>query len=171
MDVVRNSINELHGIIELESEEGKGTKIRLQLPLTLATLDGMLVNLGKEKYIIPTLSILEIYKPSQEQLKSITAKGEIVYFRGEYIPIIRLHRIFEIPDAINEIQEGELLVVSNGGLKAALLVDSVQEQFQIVLKSLQQNFRRVDNISSATILGDGNVALIIDIQAVLQKYL
>ena len=92
----------------------------------------------------------------------------MVFFRGDYIPIIRLHRFFDIENAIQEPVEAELIVIYSGGVKAAILVDTVIDQFQIVLKSLQRNFRKVENISSATILGNGDVALILDIQNLLQ---
>ena len=169
MDVVKSAIIELHGNIEISSEKNQGTRFRLHLPLTLAILDGMLVNVGKEKYIIPTLSILEIFRPQKEDLKTISGKGEVVFFRGEYIPVIRLHQQFLIENASEEPTKAELIVIYSGGMKAAILVDTVMDQFQIVLKSLQKNFRKVENISSATILGNGDVALIIDIQNLLQN--
>ncbi len=167
MDVVKNSIIELHGNIEISSKENEGTTFHLHLPLTLAILDGMLIRIGNEKYIIPTLSILEIFRPQSEHLKTISGKGEVVFFRGDYVPLIRLHNVFGTKEYIEAPTGGELIVIYSGGVKAALLVDTVLEQFQIVLKSLQKNFRKVDNISSATILGNGDVALIIDIQNLL----
>ncbi|MBI9109482.1 MAG: chemotaxis protein CheA [Spirochaetales bacterium] len=169
MDVVKSTITELHGNIDIFSEDNKGTTFRLHLPLTLAILDGMLVSVGNEKYILPTLSILEIFRPLAEHLKTISAKGEVVFFRGDYIPIIRLHALFNIDNAIAEPSDAQLIVVYSGGMKAAILVDTVLEQFQIVLKSLQRNFHKVENISSATILGNGDVALILDIQNLFQN--
>ena len=169
MDVVKNAITELNGSVDIISEEGKGTKFQLFLPLTLAILDGMLVSINEEKYILPTLAILEIFRPEKWQLKTVSGRGEVVFFRGDYIPVIRLHNILKIEGAEHDPLSAELIVINNNGIKAALLVDSVLEQFQIVLKSLQKNFRRVENISSATILGNGDVALILDIQSILQK--
>ncbi|MDC7126249.1 MAG: chemotaxis protein CheA [Spirochaetales bacterium] len=169
MDVVKNAISDINGTIDIISEEGKGSSFRLYLPLTLAILDGMLVSIGTEKYIIPTLAILEIFSPELWQLKTISGKGEVVFFRGSYIPIIRLHEILDVKNVIDEPRLGELIVVVSNGVKAALLVDSVMDQYQIVLKSLQKNFRKVENISSATILGDGNIALILDINGIMQK--
>ena len=169
MDVVKSSINELHGDIELKSQKDEGTSFRLHLPLTLAILDGMLVSVGMEKYILPTLSILEIFRPQKEHLKTISGRGEVVFFRGEYIPLLRVHRVLGVEHAIEYAVDAELIVVFSGGNKAALLVDTVLEQFQIVLKSLQRNFRKVEHISSATILGKGDVALILDIQSILQS--
>lgn len=169
MDVVKNSIIDLHGNIEVSSKEGEGTVFTLHLPLTLAILDGMLVRVGEEKYILPTLSILEIFRPTSEDLKSISGRGEVVFFRGDYIPLLRISNVLRVSQALEEPEKGELIVVYSGGTKAALLVDSVLEQFQIVLKSLQKNFRKVDYISSATILGNGDVALILDVQSILQQ--
>ncbi len=169
MDVVKNAITELNGSIDIESLEGQGTVFRLFLPLTLAIMDGMLVSIGLEKYIIPTLSILEIFRPEEWQLKTIAGRGEVVFFRGDQIPVIRLHEILKIEKAEQNPLVAELIVINNNGMKVAMLVDNVLEQFQIVLKSLQKNFRRVDNISSATILGNGDVALILDIQGIFSK--
>ncbi len=169
MDVVKNAITELNGTIDIITEDGAGTTFRLYLPLTLAIMDGMLVSIGAEKYVIPTLSILEIFRPEQWHLKTISGKGEVVFFRGSYIPMIRLHEILNVSGAEQDPITAELIVININGYKAALLVDTVMEQFQIVLKSLQKNFRRVDNISSATILGNGDVALILDLNSIQQK--
>ena len=169
MDVVKSSIIELHGDIEVRSQKDLGTSFRLHLPLTLAIMDGMLVSVGMEKYILPTLSILEIFRPQKDHLKTISGRGEVVFFRGEYIPLMRIHKVLGVKHAIEYAADGELIVVFSGGNKAALMVDTVLEQFQIVLKSLQRNFRKVEHISSATILGNGDVALILDIQSILQS--
>jgi len=170
MDVVKNSIRDLNGNITITSTKDVGTCIKLHLPLTLAILDGMLVDIGMEKYIIPTLSILEIFRPEKDQLKTISGRGEVVFFRGEYVPMVRLHKVFNIENSETDPSKAELIVINSVGVKAALLVDNVLEQFQVVLKSLQQNFRKIDNISSATILGNGDVALIIDIQNIVQNF-
>ncbi|WP_028974379.1 chemotaxis protein CheA [Spirochaeta cellobiosiphila] len=170
MDVVKNSIRDLNGNIVITSSKNVGTCIKLHLPLTLAILDGMLVDIGAEKYIIPTLSILEIFRPLEEHIKTISGRGEVVFFRGDYIPMIRLHKIFHINNALDDVTKAELIVINSVGIKAALLVDNVLEQFQVVLKSLQKNFRKIENISSATILGNGDVALIVDIQNIVHNY-
>ncbi len=171
MDVVKNCINELHGNIDISSEKDRGTTFKLFLPLTLASLDGMLVSVGKEKYIIPTLAILEIFRAKKEHMKTVSAHEEVVFFRGDYIPLIRLHKTFKIPNSIEETTKGELIVIKSGETKAALLVDKVLEQYQIVLKSIQKNFKKVELISSATILGNGAVALIVDIQNLINASL
>lgn len=170
MDVVKSSINELHGNVDVISNEGQGTCFKLNLPLTLAILDGMLVAIGVEKYIIPTLAILEIFRPDKKDLKTISGGKELVLFRGNYVPVIRLHKIFDIDSPIDDPIAAQFIVVNSGGVKVALLVDSVLEQYQIVLKSLQRNFKKVANISSATILGDGDVALIVDIPSIVKDH-
>jgi len=170
MDVVKKSISDLNGNIDIRSSKDEGTVLKLFLPLTLAILDGMLVDVGQDKYIIPTLAILEIFRPEVHHLKTISSKGEVVYFRGDYIPLVRIHNLFNVQDAIEEPDQAELIVVQSVGGKAALLVDNVLEQFQVVLKSLQQNFRKVENVSSATILGNGDVALILDVQSIVQNF-
>ncbi|MBN2652985.1 MAG: chemotaxis protein CheA [Spirochaetales bacterium] len=167
MDVVKSTINELHGNVTVESEPGIGTTFRLYLPLTLAILDGMLVRIGREKYIIPTLSILEIFRPEAGSVKTISSKGEVVLFRNEYIPIVRLYKLFKLENTETDPEDAELIVIMDGNKKVALLVDFVQDQFQVVLKSLQKNYRRVKFISSATILGNGDVALILDLQSIV----
>lgn len=169
MDVVNSSINELHGNVDIISNEGEGTTFRLFLPLTLAILDGMLTSIGREKYIIPTLSILEIFRPETKHLKSVSGGEELVFFRGNYIPLIRLHNVLSVENPVVKPEDAELIVINSAGLKAAILVDNVLEQYQIVLKSLQKNFRKVEYISSATILGDGDVALIVDIQSLVKN--
>lgn len=168
MDVVKSSINDLHGSIDLYSEEGKGTTFKLNLPLTLAILDGMLISVGRERYIIPTLVILEIFRPEITDLKSISGGKELVLFRGNYIPIIRLHELFGIEEYKKDPVDGQVIVINSAGTKVAILVDSVLEQYQIVLKSLQRNFKKVEHISSATILGDGTVALIVDVPSIVK---
>lgn len=169
MDVVKNAIKDLNGNIDIISEKGIGTVFKIHLPLTMAILDGMLVNVGAEKYIIPTLSILEIFRPEDIHLKTISGGEECVYFRGDYIPVIRLHKMFSVENPQTDPEKAELIVINSDGIKAAILVDTVQDQYQIVLKSLQKNFRKVDHISSATILGDGSVGLIIDVQSMVHR--
>ena len=169
MDAVKTAITELNGTVDIFSGKGEGTKFRLVLPLTLAILDGMLVSIGAEKYIIPTLSILEIFQPELWQIKTISTKGEVVFFRGDYIPLIRLHNILDICDAEHDPTNAEVIVVISNAIKAALLVDAVSDQYQVVLKSIQKNFRKINNISSATILGNGDVALVLDILSILEK--
>lgn len=165
MDVVRRNINKLGGRISVQSVEGKGTCFTLTIPLSLAVLDGMLVAIGAEKYILPLASIVESFRPLEEQLRALAGGGEVVSMRGEYIRLIRAHHLFNVPCAVTDPCQGLVVVTetANGG-KVGLLVDELIGQQQVVIKSIQENFDPVPGVSGATILGNGRVALILDIE-------
>lgn len=165
MDVVRRNINNLGGRIGVQSVLGKGTCFTLTIPLTLAVLDGMLVAIGREKYILPLTSIVESFQPERSQVRALAGGGEVVSIRGEFIRLVYLHRLFDVPDAIREPWNGlvVLLETANGG-KIGVVVDELIGQQQVVIKSLQENFDPVPGVSGATILGNGKVALILDIE-------
>lgn len=165
MDVVRRNINNLGGRISVQSSFGKGTRFTLTIPLTLAVLDGMLVALGSETYILPLTSIVESFRPTLEQFRALAGGGEVVAMRGEYIRLIRVHRLFNVPEAISDPCKGLVVVTetANGG-KVGLLIDELIGQQQVVIKSIQENFDPVPGVSGATILGNGRVALILDIE-------
>lgn len=165
MDVVRRNINKLGGRIIVQSVFGKGTRFTLTIPLTLAVLDGMLVKIGGEKYILPLASIVESFRPENEQVRALAGGGEVVSMRGEYIRLIHVHRLFNVPAAVSEPCEGLVVVTetANGG-KVGLLVDELIGQQQVVIKSIQENFDPVPGVSGATILGNGRVALILDLE-------
>lgn len=165
MDVVRRNINKLGGRISVQSVEGKGTCFTLTIPLSLAVLDGMLVAIGAEKYILPLASIVESFRPLEEQLRALAGGGEVVSMRGEYIRLIRAHHLFNVPGAVTDPCQGLVVVTetANGG-KVGLLVDELIGQQQVVIKSIQENFDPVPGVSGATILGNGRVALILDIE-------
>jgi two-component system, chemotaxis family, sensor kinase CheA len=165
MDVVRRNINKLGGRISVQSVQGKGTCFTLTIPLSLAVLDGMLVAIGSEKYILPLASIVESFRPLDEQLRALAGGGEVVSMRGEYIRLIRAHHLFNVPDAVTDPCQGLVVVTetANGG-KVGLLVDELIGQQQVVIKSIQENFDPVLGVSGATILGNGRVALILDIE-------
>ncbi len=169
MDVVRRNINELGGGIEIESTPGKGSAIIIRLPLTLAILDGQSVIVGDETYIIPLVSIVESIQVREEQINRVAGRGETFKLRDEYLPVVRLHEIFDIaqPKA-KELGEGLLVVVEGEGRNCGLFVDDLLGQQQVVIKSLEANYGKVDGISGATILGDGSVALILDIQGLMR---
>ncbi len=169
MDVVRRNINELGGGIEIESTPGKGSAIIIRLPLTLAILDGQSVIVGNETYIIPLVSIVESIQVREEQINRVAGRGETFKLRDEYLPVVRLHEIFDItkPKA-KELDEGLLVVVEGEGRNCGLFVDDLLGQQQVVIKSLEANYGKVDGISGATILGDGSVALILDIQGLMR---
>ncbi len=164
MDVVRRNINELGGGIEIESTPGQGSAIIIRLPLTLAILDGQSVTVGNETYIVPLVSIIESIQVKPEMVNMVAGKGETFRLRDEYLPVIRMHEIFGIKNPkTTSLSEGLLVVVEGDGGKCGLFVDDLLGQHQVVIKSLETNYGKVDGASGATILGDGSVALILDI--------
>jgi len=169
MDVVRKNIQALGGIIEIQSEVNVGTTLTVRLPLTLAILDGQTVAVGDEVYIIPLMSIIESIQVTPSMINLVAGKGETFKLRDEYLPILRLYELFDVPSvAVNELSEGLLVVVEGDGRKCGLFVDDLLGQQQVVIKSLEANYRRVDGVSGATILGDGSVALIIEVPGLIR---
>lgn len=164
MDVVMRNITEMKGQIDVDSEPGKGTRISLRLPLTLAILDGMSLRIGDEVFILPLTRITESLQPESSQLKTLSGKGRVVHIRGEYLPLLSLYKIFNLKPRFTHPEEGILVVVESADGKLALFVDELISQNQVVIKSLETHYRRVEGISGATIMGDGRVALIIDIE-------
>ena len=167
MDVVRRNITELGGHVSVHSIAGEGSTITIRLPLTLAILDGQLIQVGQQDYIIPLISIVETVQAPAEHLHSIVGKENLIRIRDEYIPIIRLHDIFQIGSTSHVLTDGLLVIVESNGQRAAIFVDDLQEQQQVVIKSLERNFRQMQGISGATILGDGSVALIVDVRGLI----
>ncbi|MEQ6341969.1 MAG: chemotaxis protein CheA [Gammaproteobacteria bacterium] len=168
MDVVKRNIHDLGGKIEVVSKEGKGTSFVIRLPLTLAILDGQLVSAGDQIYIVPLVSIIESLQISEKNMSLIAGKAEVYKIRDEYIPIIRLYDVFNIPSKNTNLNGGLLVVVEGDGKKAGILVDDLLDQQQVVIKSLETNFKRVEGVSGATILGDGTVALIMDVSSLIR---
>lgn len=169
MDVVRKNIQSLGGNIEIESELGKGSTIAIHLPLTLAILDGQSVAVGDETYIVPLVSIIETLNIDESMVNRVAGKGETFRLRDEYLPIVRMHEIFSVETAkATRLTEGLLVVVEGQGMRCGLFVDDLLGQQQVVIKSLEANYRRVEGISGATILGDGSVALILDIPGLVR---
>ncbi|WP_341911642.1 chemotaxis protein CheA [Polaromonas sp. YR568] len=166
MDVVKRNIHEMGGHVEIASAQGKGTTIRIVLPLTLAILNGMSVKVGKEIYILPLNYVIESLQPLEKDVHSITSDEHVMHVRGEYLALIELHKLFGVADAVNHPMQGIAVIVQADGTRFALLVDQLVGQHQVVVKNLETNYRKVPGISAATILGDGNVALIIDVVAV-----
>ncbi len=167
MDVVRRNIASLGGTVNLSSRPGNGTRVTISLPLTLAILDGISVRVGDEIYILPINYVVESFRLSDSHLHEISGHSQVIQVRGEYIPIIALHELFATARRPNAHAEGILVVVQWESRRAALWVDEVVGQQQVVVKNLEANYRRVPNISGATILGDGSVSLIIDIAQLL----
>ncbi|HQR95516.1 MAG TPA: chemotaxis protein CheA, partial [Thiotrichales bacterium] len=162
MDVVRRNIRELGGTIEVQTEQNLGSIFTIRLPLTLAILDGQLAKVGDETYIFPLASIVESVLPAEDNIKSV--KGTYLYrLRDVYIPIVRLNTFFNRPVGKTELTQGLLVVVENGDKRFGVFVDSLESQQQVVIKSLDTNYRKVNGISGATIMGDGRVAMILDL--------
>jgi two-component system chemotaxis sensor kinase CheA len=165
MDVVKRNIHEMGGHVEIASARGRGTTIRIVLPLTLAILNGMSIKVGNEVYILPLNYVIESLQPLAKDVHSITKDEHVMHVRGEYLALVELHKLFEVPDAIHDPLQCIAVIVQADGTRFALLVDQLLGQHQVVVKNLETNYRKVPGISAATILGDGNVALIIDVVA------
>jgi len=168
MDVVKRNITAMGGAVEIRSALGFGTTISISLPLTLAILDGMSVSLGESVYVIPLNLIVETLQPRAEDIKTVTGEGRMVHVRGEYLPIIALHSLFNHATDITDPTQGVLVLLESDGKKSALFVDRLVGQQQVVIKSLETNFKKVLGVSGATIMGDGSVALILDVAALIQ---
>jgi two-component system, chemotaxis family, sensor kinase CheA len=167
MDVVRRNIESLRGRIDIQSDPGKGTTFTIRLPLTLAITDGMLVRVGTERYIVPTIAIQLSFRPERSMLSTLAARGEMVMLRGEVLPLVRLHRVFDVDGAAEDPVTGLLMIVGDGGERGALLVDELLGQHQVVAKSLGDGVGRVRGLSGGAILGDGRVGLILDVPELL----
>ncbi|OQP35413.1 chemotaxis protein CheA [Pantoea latae] len=163
MDVVRRNIQEMGGYVEIRSEQGKGSTIRIILPLTLAILDGMSVRVGEEIYVLPLGTVMESRLPSEKALYRMAGDELMLQVREEYLPLIELRKVFDLPGEAGEVSEGIAVIVQSAGCRYALLVDQLIGQHQVVVKNLERNYRKVPGISAATILGDGSVALILDV--------
>ncbi|MFV9473380.1 chemotaxis protein CheW [Advenella sp. RU8] len=169
MDVVKRNIQELGGLTQIESEKGKGTTIRISLPLTLAIMDGMTVQSGKERFVLPLSHIVECLQPSSDQIRILEENKALLLLRGEHLPIINLWEIFSIPNTERDLEKSIIAVLQVGKSRYALAVDQLLGQHQIVVKNLETHFKRVPGVSGATILGDGSVALILDAAAILEQ--
>jgi two-component system chemotaxis sensor kinase CheA len=168
MDVVRRNIKELGGNIEIQTQPGKGTAFVIRLPLTLAILDGQLVRVADQTYVIPLMSIVESLQVKRDQVSCVAGETELYRLRDQYIPILRLHQIFGLSSVVTRLEDGLLVVVEAGsGQAAGIFVNDLLAQQQVVIKSLESNYCRVPGISGATILGDGAVSMILDIPGIL----
>ncbi|MFC3652631.1 chemotaxis protein CheA [Dyella humi] len=168
MDVVRRNVVDLGGNVSIQSRAGQGTTFTITLPLTLAIIDGLRAAVGGECYIVPLVSIVESVQLRADAIRSVTGGGELFRFRGEYLPIVRLHQQFGCANARQNIEEGLVIVVEADGTQIGLFIDELVGQQQAVVKSLEANYRRVDGISGATILADGSVALIVDVAGLIR---
>jgi two-component system chemotaxis sensor kinase CheA len=169
MDVVKKNITALGGTVDINSAEGYGMSVKVRLPLTLAIMDGMSVGVGEEVYILPLGSVVESFQVKEGMVKTIGGTGRVVEVRAEYMPVIDLEKIFEVPRFDFENVNNILVVVEAEGGRVALLVDELLGQQQVVVKNLEANYRKVPDVSGATIMGDGRVALILDISTLVRR--
>jgi two-component system, chemotaxis family, sensor kinase CheA len=168
MDVVRRNVKELGGTIEIGSDFGKGSRFIITLPLTLAIVDGQSVSVGSETYIVPLTSIIESLQLQPQSVSRLSGRGEVFSFRGEYLPIVRLHDLFGVKPRAHALHEGLIVVAEGDGRRIGLFVDELLGQQQVVIKSMETNYGPVDGVAGATILGDGCVALILDLPGLIR---
>jgi len=169
MDVVKKNITALNGTVEIDSAEGYGMSVKVRLPLTLAIMDGMSVGVGEEVYILPLASVVESFQVEDQTIKTIGGTGRVVQVREEYMPVIELERVFDVPRFDFERVSSIMVVVEAEGGRVALLVDELLGQQQVVVKNLEANYRKVTDVSGATIMGDGRVALILDVGSLVRR--
>ncbi len=169
MDVVRRNIEALRGKTEIRSTPGKGSTFVMRLPLTMAIIDGMIVRLGSQRYVIPTLSIEQSFQPTRDQINSVIGRGEVVSVRGSLLPIYRLSRIFNLNEGIDDPTESLLIVLESNDSRCCLLVDEIIGQQQVVIKTLGQGIGNARGVSGGAILGDGRVALILDVSGLIRE--
>ncbi|MGA1225095.1 MAG: chemotaxis protein CheA, partial [Phycisphaerales bacterium] len=169
MDVVRRNIEALRGSVEIRSTPGKGSTFSMRLPLTMAIIDGMVVRVGAQRYIVPTLNIERSFRPTPSQLTMVLGKGEVVRVRDELLPIYRMRRVFNLAEGCDQLAEGLLLVLENGKRRACVFVDEILGQQQVVIKSLGDSQPTIRGVSGGAILGDGRVALIVDVGGRLES--
>jgi two-component system chemotaxis sensor kinase CheA len=165
MDVVKKNITSVGGSVEIDSAEGLGMTVRVRLPLTLAIMDGMSVAVDQECYILPLASVVESFQVQPDTLRTVAGSGQVARVRADFLPIVDLEQVFKVSRSSPPPSKPVLVVVEAEGRRAALLVDELLGQHQVVVKNLEANYRRVDHVSGATIMGDGSVALILDVAA------
>jgi len=168
MDVVKRNITAMGGRVEIESVTGRGTRMTVRLPLTLAILDGMSVGVGNQTYIVALGYVMESLQVEPGMIKSVSGVERLIQVRGEYLPVVALYELFRIPGSKTRLDEGIMVVLEADGVRAALFVDTLLGQQPVVIKSLESNYRKVPGIAAATIMGDGHVALILDVAALVQ---
>ena len=169
LDVVRRNVKELGGSIEVKNDPGRGARFVITLPLTLAIVDGQSIAVGRQSYIVPLISIIESLQIKQGSLNRVAGRGEVFVFRGDYVPVIRLHDLFGVEPRSRELDEGLIVIVEGDGRRVGLFVDDLLGQQQVVIKSLETNYGHIDGVSGATILGDGSVALILDLPGIIRR--
>jgi len=167
MDVVRQNIQSLGGRVHIQSRPGQGSSFILTLPLTLAVLDGMVLKVGVQSYILPLANIVESLRPEKDQINVVANQSELLRIRGEYVPLVYLHRIFKVPKGIDDPTKALVIIVEmEDSSKMGLVVDEIIGQQQVVIKSLEENFDPIRGVGAATILGNGRVSLILDVAGI-----
>jgi two-component system chemotaxis sensor kinase CheA len=169
MDVVRQHVQTLRGRIGIESELGKGTTFSIYLPLTLAIIEGLVIVVGTHRYIVPLFSVREMFRPTQEMLFSVQGKDEMILMRGNLLPILRLHKRFNIEPRTEDICQGLLVVCEFAGKFFCLFVDDLLGRQEVVVKSLDEAFKNVRGLTGSAILGDGRIGLILDVEGIYQS--
>jgi two-component system chemotaxis sensor kinase CheA len=169
MDVVKKNIASLGGTVEIDSAEGYGMSVKVRLPLTLAIMDGMTVRVSDEVYILPLSSVIESFQIKPSDINTVAQGAQLVKVREEYMPVIELERVFQVPRFEFNAGSPIMVVVESDGSRVALMVDELLGQQQVVIKNLESNYRKVPNVSGATILGDGKVALILDTSGLVRR--
>jgi len=168
LDVVRRNIKELGGRLDVQSQQGVGSVFSIRLPLTLAILDGQMVSVDDDVYIFSLPSVVETVQVARDDVKDIVGGGSVYRVRNDYIPVIRLREAFNLGTRTGNYDSELLIIVESDGHRMGLFVDDLLEQQQVVIKSLEANYRKVDGLAGATILGDGRVALIVDVPGLMQ---
>jgi two-component system, chemotaxis family, sensor kinase CheA len=170
MDVVKKNIDKLRGKVEIRSTKGVGTTFTLRLPLTLAVIDGMIIRIGSQKFVLPTLSIVQSLSPTPEQIKTIQGKNQILNLRGNIYPLLALGHMFNLTDAAQDATEGMVVIAQAGDQQVGLILDELLGQQQVVIKSLGDRFKKLNGITGGAILGDGTIGLILEPAGLLEVY-
>ena len=171
MDVVRRSVQDLGGRISVESWPGKGARFIMSLPLTLAVMDGMIVRVGDEKYVLPTACIVESIQPQANEIRTLMDHAQVVHYRDDYVPLVPLHRLFNVQNAIDDPCNSIVIFAeTDTGKIIGIVVDELLGQRQIVIKSLEENYMHIEGVSAVTILGDGKVALILEMEGLIAQF-
>ena len=169
MDVVKKNITALGGTVEIISAQGYGMSVKVRLPLTLAIMDGMSIGVADECYILPLSSVVESFQIAPARVKTVAGSGRVVEVRGEYLPVLDMEQVFDLPRREGRRADPLMVVVQSEGQRLALMVDSLLGQQQVVVKNLESNYRKVPNVSGATIMGNGRVALIVDVGSLVRS--
>jgi two-component system chemotaxis sensor kinase CheA len=167
MDVVRQAVESLRGRIEVQNTEGQGCAFIMRMPLTMAITDGMIVKIGSQRYVLPTANIQKAVRPVESDIHTVNQRAEMLMFMDELVPVIRLHRLFEIPDAGTQLTSGLLVVIGEGQQRCALFVDDLLSRTQVVTKLLGKGFNNIPGVAGGAIMGDGTVGLILDASGIV----